>query len=173
MTQDIHTATEPQSAPGLSRRDALVLTVAATASAGTLAGREARAEGEPDHSKMDHGAMDHGAHGGAAKFESLIKSASDCIRTGEICAAHCIASGDPQLAACLKSVLTMMPMCDALVRLGALEAPRLKEVAKVCLAICEDCEKECKKHADKHATCKACMDSCTACAKECKAIVDA
>lgn len=171
----------------VSRRAALGFAAAAV----TLGATAARA-GDPhegmdhsqmdhggmDHSKMDHSKMDHSAmhaamHGG--KHKALIDSASDCIAKGEVCVAHCIElmkGGDTAMADCMKSVSIMMPMCAALVRLGALDAKRLKEFTAVCKNVCEDCEAECKKHAEKHVVCKDCMDSCTACIKECKALLD-
>lgn len=173
---------EDVSAP-LSRRTALGLTAAAL----TLgAGRALAADGHEgmdhsqmdhstmDHSKMDHSAMDHAMH--TTKHKAVIDTASACIAKGEVCVAHCIdlmKGGDTAMADCMQSVSIMMPMCAALVRLAALDAKRLKELAAVCKNVCADCEAECKKHADKHAVCKACMDSCTACIKECKALLDA
>jgi Cys-rich four helix bundle protein (predicted Tat secretion target) len=125
-----------------------------------------------DHSKMDHSGMDHSAMG--SKHKAVIDTASDCIAKGEVCVAHCLEmlkAGDTSLVDCMKSVSIMMPMCAALMRLAALDATRLKELAAVCKDVCSDCEAECKKHADKHAVCKACMESCTACIKECKALI--
>jgi Cys-rich four helix bundle protein (predicted Tat secretion target) len=161
----------------VSRRTALGFAAAAVAIGATAARAGDPHEGM-DHSKMDHSKMDHSAmhaamHGG--KHKALIDTASDCIAKGEVCVAHCIElmkGGDTAMADCMKSVSIMMPMCGALVRLAALDASRLKEFAAVCKNVCEDCEAECKKHAEKHAVCKDCMDSCTACIKECKALLE-
>ncbi len=57
--------------------------------------------------------------------------------------------------------------------MAALNSNHLKEVAKVCIAVCDDCAKRCKPHADKHWECKACMDSCNACIKACKKLLAA
>jgi Cys-rich four helix bundle protein (predicted Tat secretion target) len=167
----------------LSRRAALGLAAAAVTIGGgaALAAEEDHSGhdmGGMDHSKMDHGAMDHSKMGHAmdGKHKAVIDTASACIAKGEICTAHCldlIKGGDTAMVDCMKSVSIMMPMCAALMRLAALDAKRLKELAAVCKDVCADCEAECKKHADKHAVCKACMESCTACIKECKALLDA
>lgn len=180
---------DPNAATPLSRRAALGLAAAAAAmgAGAALAADDPHAGhdmGDMDHSKMDHSKMDHGGmdhskmdhsmHG--TKHKAVIDTASACIAKGEICVAHCIElmkGGDTAMADCMKSVSIMMPMCAALVRLAALDAKRLKELAAVCEDVCADCEAECKKHADKHAVCKACMESCTACIKECKALGDA
>lgn len=162
----------------LSRRAALGLAAAAV----TLGAGAALAEGmdhsqmdhsQMDHSKMDHSGMDHSMHG--TKHKALIDTANACVAKGEVCVAHCmdlIKGGDTAMVDCMKSVSIMMPMTAALVRLAAMDAKRLKELAVVCKDVCADCEAECKKHADKHSVCKACMDSCTACIKECKALLD-
>ncbi|MGF6782139.1 hypothetical protein [Paraburkholderia sp. GAS334] len=41
-------------------------------------------------------------------------------------------------------------------------------LAKVTMGASNDCEAECKKHADKHAPCKAFMKSWRTCADECR-----
>ncbi|MGE5266857.1 MAG: four-helix bundle copper-binding protein [Deltaproteobacteria bacterium] len=162
----------------LSRRDALGFAAAAVTLAATSAGaaddHAGMDHGDMDHSKMDHSGMDHSMH--QTRHKGLIDTATACIAKGEVCVAHCIElmkGGDTAMADCMKSVSIMMPMCAALVRLAALDAKRLKELAAVCKDVCADCEAECKKHAEKHAVCKACMESCTACVKECKALLDA
>jgi Cys-rich four helix bundle protein (predicted Tat secretion target) len=121
-----------------------------------------------DHSKMDHGAMDMGS--APAKHQTLIDKALHCVNTGEVCLNHCLAllsKGDTSITDCVRTVSVLLPMCATLAKLGALDADRLKEFAKVCRDVCADCEKECNKHKDHHAVCKACAESCAACVKEC------
>lgn len=115
-------------------------------------------------------------HGGAARYQSVIDAALTCVNRGDVCLNHCITllgSGDTSLKECIRTVSAMLPMCAALARFAALEAGRLKELAKLCIDVCEDCEAECKKHADHHAACKACGESCAACIKECKTLIGA
>lgn len=122
------------------------------------------AEGEHDHMHHDLG----------PRHKALIDGALRCVGTGAICQEHCmtlLGTGDTSLKDCIRSVATMMPMCEALAKLGALDAPRLKELARVCIDVCDDCEKECRKHEDHHASCRACADSCSACVKECKTLL--
>lgn len=122
----------------------------------------------------DHSAHMHAATAGAAPANAkLIETASDCVKTGQACIAHCLqsfAAGDTSLAACAKSVDQMLSVCATLQKLASLGSPNLPAMAKVALAVCEDCEKECRKHADHHATCKACADACKACADACRAV---
>jgi Cys-rich four helix bundle protein (predicted Tat secretion target) len=69
-------------------------------------------------------------------------------------------AGDTSLAACAQRVAEMLPACDAVAQLATLGAPRLGEFAVACRDVCDDCEKECRKHADTHPICKACADAC-------------
>ncbi|MBL8884439.1 MAG: four-helix bundle copper-binding protein [Hyphomicrobium sp.] len=149
---------------------------AAAAAADPASGQE-----EHKHHDMEH--MDHAAggqeqnahdHNAPAKHKALIDSAFACLNHGEICINHCLttlSTGDTSLKDCMRSVSVMMPMCAALARAGALEASRLKDIAKVCIDICADCETECKKHAEHHAACKACGQSCADCIAECKKVI--
>lgn len=160
---------------GMDRRAVLAASLAGAL--GLSAGLRTAAA-EEDHSAHEH-AEDHTEHAGhdhsaPAKYKSLIDSAFKCMANGEVCTSHCLAmfaTGDTSLKDCIRSVQIMMPMCAALARAGALETPRLKEIAKLCSDVCDDCAKECKKHADHHAACKACMESCNACVEECKKII--
>jgi Cys-rich four helix bundle protein (predicted Tat secretion target) len=121
---------------------------------------------------------DHSAHLHAAGLVvagpvngKLIDAASDCIKAGQACIAHCMASfaaGDTSLVACARIVDQMLSVCGTLQKLASAGSPRIADMAKVALAICDDCEVECRKHADHHATCKACAEACKACATECK-----
>ena len=152
---------------------------AAVAAADPASGQEEHKHHDMEH--MEH--MDHAAgspeqnthdHNAPAKHKALIDSAFACLNHGEICINHCLttlSAGDTSLKDCMRSVSVMMPMCAALARAGALEASRLKDIAKVCIDICADCETECKKHAEHHAACKACGQSCADCIAECKKVI--
>jgi Cys-rich four helix bundle protein (predicted Tat secretion target) len=119
----------------------------------------------------------HAAHGGGTAEgganASLVTAADRCGTAGQACINHCLSlfvAGDTSVAACAKSVHQMTAVCQALVRLAAAGSPHLPAYAKVAMAICLDCEKECRKHEEHHATCKACAVSCAACAEECKKV---
>ncbi len=111
----------------------------------------------------------HHDHGVAAKA-GLTASALDCVATGNACVAHCLDSfiaGDTSLAICAKTAEDVVAVCAALAKLAVGKSPHLAAYTKVAILVCRDCEKECRKHADKHPTCKACAESCAACAEEC------
>ena len=152
----------------MNRRE--LFTAAAGAAALITATGVVHAAGEQDHS--GHTAAAPGAPAATA-YAKLVAAAGACGVTGQVCMSHClnlIAAGDATLAACAKSVYQTTAACDALARLAAANSPHLAAYAKVCQAICTDCEKECRKHEKHHAECKACAESCAACAEECKKV---
>jgi len=154
-----------------ARVDRRAILAALAASGTALAAGAASAQEGHEHHHMDHGGASHDA---PPAHLALINSAFDCMKKGEICANHCIdliADGDKAMKGCLRAVSTMLPACAALARLGALDATRLKEFAKVCADICLDCQAECKKHAEHHIECKECGDACGVCADECKKLM--
>lgn len=101
----------------------------------------------------------------------LIDTALDCVKTGQACNDHCIElvkSGDTSIAECMSTVSEMLAACTALSQMASYQSRHLPAIAKVCIAVCEDCEKECRKHAKKHTACKACADACLDCIKACE-----
>ncbi|MGO9544538.1 MAG: four-helix bundle copper-binding protein [Rhodomicrobium sp.] len=142
----------------MNRRELLGVAVAGASLA--LASNGALAD-EHDH-------MNHMAHMGHPK---LSETARNCVSAGDACVSHCLglfAMGDISVAACAKSVYQMTAICEALARLASANSAHLPELAKVAHATCLECEKECRKHENEHAECKACAESCAACAEECK-----
>jgi Cys-rich four helix bundle protein (predicted Tat secretion target) len=104
---------------------------------------------------------------------ALIAAAADCVSKGQICLSHCLdllASGEKEMLGCGKSVNETVAICVALQALAAQDAKALKSLAKLAEETCLACEKECRKHENKHSQCKDCADSCVNCAKQCKAL---
>lgn len=84
---------------------------------------------------------------------------------------HCLglfAMGNTSVANCAKTAYQHNAVVAALARLASANSEHLSAMAKLAYAICLDCEKECRKHENEHAVCKACADSCAATAEECK-----
>lgn len=122
----------------------------------------------PDHQNMNHGTAETSPH------QDVITAALDCVRQGNACMEHCInlfKVGDTTVAQCADNVSQMLPMCDTLAKLASYDSSHLKNLAKVCIAVCEECEKECRKHEMHHIPCKNCADSCLECIKACKALL--
>ncbi len=115
---------------------------------------------------------DHSHHHGAASG-ALVLAVSDCIQKGEVCLNHCIdllGQGEKEMAACARTVNEMLAVCGALQKLANQNSKQLAKMAAIAMDVCKQCEDECKKHADKHESCKACGESCAACYTECKKI---
>jgi Cys-rich four helix bundle protein (predicted Tat secretion target) len=116
-------------------------------------------------------AEEHHHEHAAAAHPSLSETARHCASSGDACMSHCLrkfAEGDISLASCARSVWQMTAVCEALARLASANSEHLAAFAKIAHATCLDCEKECRKHENEHAICKACAESCVACAEECK-----
>ena len=155
----------------MNRRDVIAAAgfAAVVAASGRALAEDQPAAAKPEGAPHEHEQHEHHDH--TVAHCALIAAAYDCIKTGNLCLAHCLESftkGDTELAGCAKSVDQMLATCAALAKLAATGSPHTAAAAKLALAICKDCEKECRKHADKHPTCKACAESCKACAAECE-----
>jgi len=134
----------------ISRRELLV--GMGTAAAAAYAGNVASAMPEHDHSKH------------TAQQPDLLNAVNECTDKGERCIAHCLVSfqeGDLELADCAAKVHEMQAICGAYSYLLAANSSYSRAYAVVCKQVCEDCEKECRKH-EKHIECKACADACAA-----------
>ena len=148
----------------ISRREALKGIGLITAAAATGFSMEALAESKDQSHKHHTSTIDQGR-------QRVLDHAMDCIKKGEICNQHCIElfkAGDTSVADCADSVQEMLASCTAMSKLAAYDSKHLKALMKVCIGVCEDCEKECRKHENKHAECKACANSCADCIKVCK-----
>lgn len=69
---------------------------------------------------------------------------------------------------CAVSVQEVIAACAALSHLSASKSTHTKAFANACAAVCEDCEKECRKHTDKHPACADCAEACLALVSEAK-----
>jgi Cys-rich four helix bundle protein (predicted Tat secretion target) len=137
-----------QPARGISRRDMLLGMGAAAAVAYT--GTAASAMPGHDHSKH------------SAQLPDVLDATNACLDTGQRCIAHCLVSfqeGDLELADCASKVHEMQAVCGAFSYLLAANSGYSKAYAGICKKVCEDCEKECRKHKE-HIECKACADAC-------------
>lgn len=143
----------------MNRRE-LLLGSLAMASAAVVSNAQAV---EHKHDMHEH------HHDASAANAAVATTAADCLQTGEVCLNHCLdlwAKGEKDMASCAKSVNQLLAMCSALQQLANQNSKHLAKLAAVAMAVCKECEEECKKF-DKHEACKACGESCAACYKEC------
>lgn len=105
---------------------------------------------------------------------ALTAAAARCGTVGTVCLKHCIRltkAGDKSISDCMRAVQAMLPVCSAVGRLASQDAKRLKDLLEVCVAVCNDCEAECRKHEFHHVECKNCAEACAAMVKEAKALL--
>ena len=140
--------TKQTSSPGISRREVLLGLGAVATTAYTGAAISAKA------------GHDHSTH--AAQLPDLLDAANNCLDKGQRCIVHCLVSfkeGDLELADCASKVHEMQAICGAFSYLLAANSEYIKAYAGVCEKVCNDCEKECRKH-EEHIECKACAEAC-------------
>jgi len=100
---------------------------------------------EHDHMNMGM-ASPHDHH--SDLNEHLVIAASDCVMKANICLQHCLVSlgkGETEMSACARSSSQVIAICTALLQLASANSKHLPQVAKAAMAICKDCEEECKK----------------------------
>ena len=119
-------------------------------------------------------AAEHGGHdgqgGNAAKKSpptptTVVFDNAIALRAlGELCMAFCLENipKNPSLIDCARTAKEMLAVNGAIEGLAAMNSPRLTPVAKASLAIYENCEKICRKHAPHHEICRECADHCAA-----------
>ena len=148
------------SLPGISRRELLLGLGAAAAVAVATPAIAAM----PGH--------DHSKH--SAQQPAVLDATNVCVDKGERCIAHCLVSfqeGDTELAVCAAKVHEMRAICGAFSYLLAANSSYASDYAAICARVCEDCEKECRKH-EEHVECKACAIACADLVDQIKLVFD-
>ncbi len=139
----------------LKRRDALIAGAGVISSA-FFGEREVLAADQPP------------AASSGAGSSAFLNAVAICVGTGNACLQHCFAmfgAGDTSLAKCADSVNLMLAICRATGVVAAGDSRYRAQMVQLCSAVCEDCEKECRKHEKEHAICKTCADACAAVVK--------
>jgi Cys-rich four helix bundle protein (predicted Tat secretion target) len=157
-------------------RSRRTLLLGAAAAAATGLGLPATAQQTPNIKASKAPAKTKPAATPAVPNQQIVDAAKRCGRVGQICLAHCIRltrAGDTSLADCMKAVRAMLPVCAAISQLAAQDAKRLKDMARLCVSVCSDCEDECRKHEFHHVECKNCAEACAAMISACKTVLGA
>jgi len=148
--------------------------IQAAAATAVFAG-SAKVQAQDHTNHKDHNAHnDRHHHHSGGKYSSLIDKASHCVKQGIVCEAHCIdllRAGNISIVDCLDVVRDAVSMCETLMQLASSDSSHLKAFGKVCLEVCKDCAKQCRRHKDMHAACKECMESCIECIRELEKLV--
>jgi len=80
-------------------------------------------------------------------------------------------AGDTTMAECARAVQEMLVTCRAFAQLAANDSVVLPPMAKACIAVCEECEKQCRPHEEHQPECKDCADACVALVREARKLV--
>ena len=160
--QNKNSSSQPDlnSLPGLSRRELLL----GLGAAATVAAAAPAMAAMPGH--------DHSKH--STQQPDMLDAANACIDKGERCIAHCLVSfqeGDLELADCAAKVHEMQAICGGFSYLLAANSSYASDYAVICARVCEDCEKECRKH-EEHIECKACAKACADVVDQIKLVFD-
>ena len=101
------------------------------------------------------------------KFHSSITACSATAIAAFRCASADLKESEiKMLARCIKLNNECAAMCLLAMESMARESEFVKQICKLCAAVCIDCAIECEKHAHME-HCKICAESCRICAKEC------
>jgi len=117
----------------------------------------------------------------STQFADLAKTASDCIKTGTACLAHCqreLGAGNTGMANCSVRVHEMLALTQAMLTLASLGSSQTLKLAAVCADACRTCADACAEHKGHfshgmHLECKTCMEACLACEKACRKAIAA
>lgn len=91
----------------------------------------------------------------------------ECMEACNHCFDSCLKEDDvAHMGGCIRFDRECADFCGYLEQAIARKSPFVKELARVCAEICEQCGNECKKHDHDH--CQACADACFSCADACK-----
>ncbi|KAB7666523.1 four-helix bundle copper-binding protein [Bacillus sp. B1-b2] len=101
------------------------------------------------------------------KEQLVIKSLQECMIVANHCMNECLAEEHVgRMLDCIYLDRECVEICSHLEQAIIRKSLYAKELAKICIAVCEDCAKECKKHDHKH--CQYCAEICTQCVENCK-----
>ena len=144
----------------ISRREVLIAMGAATMAYAPLA------TASEDH--KHHMKHDHSRH--KPQHEEVLDAVNNCVDKGQRCIAHCLVlfqEGDLSVADCAKKVHEMDAVCKGFSYLLTANSSHIKQMAKLCSVLCEECAEVCREH-DQHHECRECAEACEATVKKIK-----
>ena len=106
------------------------------------------------------------------EHNDCIQACQTCANECEHCATACLGEADVKMMA---DCIQLDRYCADLCRMAAAFMARADgkigdsiahRLCALCAEICDQCAKECRKHANEH--CTRCADACEACAKACR-----
>jgi Cys-rich four helix bundle protein (predicted Tat secretion target) len=107
----------------------------------------------------------------SSPLDDLISTATKCLDIGLRCERLCtevMMQGDKSMVDCMVSIQDMITMVKATSELAAHKSPLLVSIVSSCAKACEECKKQCDKHAKHHEICALCSKACAECIKACE-----
>jgi len=102
-------------------------------------------------------------------YRVCIQACQDCAAICRHCAISCIAEPQPgRFAECIQHTLECSAICTATAQIMSLNGSKIKELAKLCAAICDECAEHCSMFEEPH--CQECAELCRKCADACAVI---
>ena len=108
----------------------------------------------------------------------FVEAAFECAQACTACADACLAEeGEMDLRYCIRTDLDCADICETTGKvLSRQTEPNwdlLKAQVGACLRACQECGKECRKHADMNKHCKVCGEACKRCEEACDQLLNA
>lgn len=99
--------------------------------------------------------------------QSLVRALQECMIVCNHCLNECLAEDQSStMIDCIRTDRECLEFCAYLEQAIIRQSPYAKELAEICMRICEDCARECQKHDHKH--CQYCAEVCLQCMEACK-----
>lgn len=97
----------------------------------------------------------------------LINELAECQAACNFCFNACLEEADVQMMTrCIKLDKDCSEICGLALSLVASDSEFSEDILELCIAACEACAEECKKHNYEH--CQECAKACQKCAEACR-----
>lgn len=108
---------------------------------------------------------------------STIESLNRCVAICTSCADACLGESEvSSLKHCIRTDLDCADICRSTVAvLSRQTEPDWRIIGaqlQACVAACQACGDECRKHAEHHDHCRVCADACDECEDACQRLLD-
>ena len=107
---------------------------------------------------------------GYHQYKLAIEACLECAAICNHCAASCAKEPDAALYAhCIQHTMECAVVCYATAEMMSLGSKHVKELARLCAKICDECAEHCLQFPSEH--CQECAAVCTRCADACEVII--
>lgn len=107
-----------------------------------------------------------------SQHEACLQVCNDCAAACDQCAIACLAETETRtLRDCIRLSEETAAICRLLATFLARESRFVRELARVCAVVCDQCANECERYAADHFQLSGSL--CRNCADECRRVVEA